>query len=197
MWFRKAHNLPLEKSLFGLHFAHPLDFATLAPSKEELLKAASKGKRIRFLELTEDVEHLFSLLYDFTDLVVIPTSAFERVDAPDLYETLDAILSTRLLYDHWIPLVLRIAPGQDEKELDQMIAYCRLSGIDGLLVPGLGNLRYVLSATQGRIPLLSYAHLETPEDAAERLREGAVLVDSGGKKPTWIREALQIIANHD
>ena len=78
-----------------------------------------------------------------------------------------------------------------------MIAYCRLSGIDGLLVPGLGNLRYVLSATQGRIPLLSYAHLETPEDAAERLREGAVLVDSGGKKPTWIREALQIIANHD
>ena len=93
MWFRKAHNLPLEKSLFGLHFAHPLDFATLAPSKEELLKAASKGKRIRFLELTEDVEHLFSLLYDFTDLVVIPTSAFERVDAPDLYETLDAIES--------------------------------------------------------------------------------------------------------
>lgn len=199
MWFKKTRHIPLRKSVFGLVFENPLDFATLTMPKEQLLAAAAKGKRFHILELTEDIERLFSLLYDFTDLMVIPTSAFERLDAPDLYETLDAVLATRLIYDHHVPLLVRIAPGQDDAEISKLIDYCRLSGIDGILVPGLANLRHVRDITEGRIPLVAYAHLETPEDAALRLREGASLIDCSGKKPLWIRQTLDIIENtiHD
>lgn len=197
MCFHRRRSFPLEKSVFGLKFAHPLDFEPLAVRSEALPSFTKAGKHYRCLELMDDVEHLFSSLYDFADMLVIPTASFDRVEDPDLVETLDAVLSMRLIYDEQIPVLLRLSPGMDKEEMDQILAYSRLNGINGLLVPGLDNLKYLARQTEGRIPLIAYAHLDLPEDAVARLQEGAALVESSGKKAYWIREVLEILSKHD
>ena len=73
------------------------------------------------------IDAAFAILYDFVDAFVIKGYS-------DLQETIDPLLTLRLYNDNYKPIYLEVENDILYEELDEIIAYSKLSNIDGLLV---------------------------------------------------------------
>ena len=194
----------LEKEVSGLKFCNPvglyrpgealrfraltdlgMGFLTVNPDSEHILEWIQQlAKRRRSQDtllgfnLKKDIERSFSLVYDFADFIVIDTDSNGGINSPDLPDIpvlLDELLSLRLCYEQYTPIFLRLPAGLIPEEIQSVLSYCLLSGINGIVAAGIGTVHQVLECSKGRIPVVGTA--SSPEEATAMLQEGASLIE--------------------
>lgn len=192
----------LDTSVAGLSFKNPVGvrqspsirqlrecrtfgagFVTLSPPDENVLNwilglQEYRKKTILAVNVSSDLTRSFSLVYDFTDLIIIDPDADRGIDSADLSDTtilLDEVVNLRLCYEHYTPIALRLSHGHTPDEIHTLLAHCRLSGIDAVVVPAR-KVGMVLEETQHRYPVIGAA--DSVEEALECLQAGASLVET-------------------
>ena len=130
------------------------------------------------------LDHLvrtYSLLYDFADYFIIDINRQSGLssldDLSDWTDILDELLSLRLCYERYKPILLRLSPSHTDDQMDRILDFSLLSGIDGLIAPGVSKVRQVVAYTKGRIPVIGSGAIAAPEDAIALLDAGATLIE--------------------
>ena len=182
----------MEKEVSGILFRHPIGstqpwksgaFIVVTPPKENVINWISairhqhQGKAL-IVDISEDIQRNFSLSYDFADIIIInPDKAdgINAMDISDIVSMLDSLLSLRLCYEKYTPVYLSISNVVTPDELDTLLSYSRLSGIDGIVANSLEKLQVILDKTQGRMPVI--ARTANSDEALQMLSAGASLVD--------------------
>ncbi len=120
--------------------------------------------------ISKEHTEAFSLSYDFADMFII--------DAPDqeIRDVLAAILDTRLSFDVQKPVLLRIGHEMSSSTLNDILDYCLTNGVDGFLVGSDEYVRKVNEFCKGRVPIIGYGQIHSPEDAGKMLEAGASLL---------------------
>ena len=86
-----------------------------------------------------DYRKSFSMLYDFVDLFTVNVSCpnveglRNLQDVSYLSDILDPMLDLRICYDSYKPILVKVSPDIPHEELDEILRYCMLSGIDGIV----------------------------------------------------------------
>ena len=148
----------------------------------EILSSGSSAE-----SMARSVIRTFTLLYDFTDFFTISTKPqagmYSLNDISDLSDLLDELLGIRLCYEQYRPIVLRLSANVTGQELEQMLAFCRLSGIDAVSVPGKSLVEKVVRLTDGRLPVIASGLGKDPQEALDMLRSGATLLEMDKSVP--------------
>lgn len=210
----KPHFRGLEKEVSGLRFGNPVGlfrkgdsariralaglgvgFLTLTPDSDHIMEwiqrlaQQRRGEDILLaVNLNKDIERSFSLSYDFADILIVDTNSNGGIDSPDIPDIpilLDELLNLRLCYEQLTPIFLRLPLGLTPEELDSILSYCLLSGINGIVANGKTSVHQVLEYTQRRIPVIGFA--TTPEEAAAMLQDGASLVEMDVRPPVALK----------
>ena len=159
-------------------------FLTLTPPKEETLNWISQLQSLRketvlAVNLRRDIQKSFALLYDFVDFLIIDTGWEEGTqEVPEIEALLDELLSLRLCYERYTRVLVRITDGLTYDEIGPLLNYCRLSGIDGVIIHGTRRFEFVKNATDGRLP--SILNTDSPQEAIEFCSQGIPVETSLG-----------------
>ena len=103
-------------------------------------------------------------------------------DESFISDLLDDIITTRLSEETYKPVLLKLGTSVDRGQVEYLIDYCRLSGIDGILIESdsLEKARRMLSGivkkTSGRFPVVVSAPFTSIEEASDALGKGASLL---------------------
>lgn len=159
-------------------------FLTLTPPKDHVLDwivglQEYRKKTVLAINVSADLARTFSLVYDFSDFIIIDPDGDNGIDSPDISDTsvlLDEVVNLRLCYEHYTPIFLRLSHGHTQDEVTALLEHCRLSGIDGMVAPGAKKVQMIVEQTQGRFPVIGWA--ETPEEALACFQAGATLVET-------------------
>ena len=152
-------------------------FITLGPVNSSNVKTiinrlqSKKADSVISLCINKDHCRTFSLSYDFADMF-----SFDIPD-DDIIDTLNSILDIRLTYDQYKPILLRITHDLPQSELDNILSYCQLNGVDGIVTAGKASVSYVRSVVGNRLPIIGYGGIKTPESAKEFIDSGADLIE--------------------
>ena len=191
--FRKKKVLDMQ--CLGLDFKNPIGirdvslggragFVTMTQPQDRILDWILKIQEVRnktvlATNVSMDLAKTFSLVYDFSDLIMIDPDGDHGIDSPDISDTsvlLDEIVSLRLCYEHYTPIAFRLSHGHTPDEIDELVNHCRLSGIDAIVAPGVHKVAHIIEMTQGRLPVIGQA--DSQEEALECLNAGACLVET-------------------
>ena len=146
-------------------------------------------------EAKQEMIRQFSLLYDFADYFVIDINRESGLssldDFSDWTELLDELLSLRLYYERYRPILLRIAPGHSEEQMTRILDFCLLSGFDGVVAPGLSKVRFCADYAKGRIPIVGAGAIATPDEAVALLQAGASLIEVAQGIPNKPRQSAK------
>ena len=145
----------------------------------------------------------FSLLYDFADCFVVDinkeTGLSSLDDFSDWVDLLDELLNLRLCYERYLPILVRFSPSHAGEQMNRILDFCLLSGVDGVIAPGIRMVKQATEYTKGRLPVIGSGAVTTPEAAVALLQSGACLVEvaQGLKKNTWstAKRLLEVIDN--
>lgn len=120
--------------------------------------------------ISKEHAEAFSLAYDFADMFII--------DAPDeeIKDVVAAVLDERLAYDVQKPVLLRLGHELSNATLEDILDFCLSNGIDGFLVGSEEYVRKVNEFCKGRVPIIGYGKIRTPEAAERMLEAGASLL---------------------
>lgn len=159
-------------------------FITLNPPKDDVLEwisglQAFREKTVLGVNLSTDIMRNFALVYDFADFIVIDPDTDSGIDSPDLGDSaqlISEIVSQRLYYERYTPVLLRISHAVTPQELNPLLSACQLYGIDGALVYGSKKLSLAIEQTKGRLPIVGV--VQDAQEAQELLDKGAVLVET-------------------
>ncbi|MCQ2181167.1 MAG: hypothetical protein MJY50_03805 [Bacteroidales bacterium] len=112
----------------------------------------------------------FSLAYDFADMFIIdaPGNDFEKV--------IGDVLDARLTYETHKPVLYRIGREYSRDTLESLLNCCLINGIDGFLVGSEDYVSKVNAFCSGRVPIIGYGKIRTPQTAASMLAAGASLI---------------------
>ena len=188
----KRNRSQLKRVVSGLEFSNPLgskswsissSFIVTTPPKENVIDWVSAIKtkypsQVVALDISEDIQRNFSLAYDFADFLIINPDhdgGINAMDISDIVNLLDSLLSLRLCYEKYTPVYLRISNSVTSDELNTLLSYCRLSGIDGIVAEGLHNVQSIRDLSQNRMPIIGATH--DASEAISMLSEGASLVE--------------------
>lgn len=186
-------NKRLEREVSGLVFRNPLgspssglvkfaSFIVTYPPKDNVINWLSDIKKhypgkIAVVRIADDFQRLFSLSYDFADILLIDTDLGGGINAMDISDTvnlLDSLLALRLCYEKYTPVYLKISNEVTSEELKTLLSYCRMSGIDGIAAQSINKLQAIREASQGRIPVMGFT--QDSDEALKMLEEGASVV---------------------
>ncbi|MDO5443025.1 MAG: quinone-dependent dihydroorotate dehydrogenase [Bacteroidia bacterium] len=112
---------------------------------ENIILAASiipNGTSHKDEEMIKDYETAFSLFYDFADMFTVNISmpnesgVLTVEDTTSLADVMDPLLDLRLCYDKYKPILIKVSPDIPYEQLDAMLDYCMLSGVDGVIAGG-------------------------------------------------------------
>jgi len=104
-----------------------------------------------------DYEKAFALLYDFVDMFVINISCPNVAGLSDLQDVsflsdiVDRLLDLRMYYDEYRPILIKVSPDIPRPQLDEMLEYCMMSGIDGIVAGNTTRSRDGLSIPADKI----------------------------------------------
>ncbi len=90
-------------------------------------------------DAAKDYESAFALLYDFVDMFVINISCPNVVglsalqDVSFLSDIVDKLLNLRMYFDEYRPILIKVSPDIHRQQLDEIIDYALMSGIDGIV----------------------------------------------------------------
>lgn len=113
----------------------------------------------------------FSLSYDFADMF-----CFDIPD-DDITETLNDILDIRLTYDQYKPVLLRLSHELPRAELDRILGFCMLNGVDGIVAANTASVRLIRDIAGTRLHIIGYSGIDSPEKAREFIDSGADLLE--------------------
>lgn len=122
----------------GVHYA----IKNITAHRPDVILGASIAKNSKSRtdeEIRKDYETAFSLMYDFVDFISINVSCpnveglQDLQDISYLSDIIDPLLQLRLCYDTYKPLLIKVSPDLPKEELDDIIHYCLLSGVDGII----------------------------------------------------------------
>lgn len=113
----------------------------LKKERPNVIVAANISKNTTSIneDAAKDYETAFALLYDFVDMFVVNISCPNVVgltalqDISFLSEIVDKLLSLRMYYDNYRPILLKVSPDLSREQLDEIIDYSLRSGIDGIV----------------------------------------------------------------
>ena len=132
-------------------------------------------------EVKKRIIRQFSLLYDFADYFVIDINRESGLSSLDYFsdwtELLDELLSLRLCYERYKPILLRISPVHEEEQIRRILDFTLMSGFDGVVAPGLAKVRFCAEYTQKRLPIIGSGAVTSPEEALALLQAGASLIE--------------------
>ncbi len=145
---------------------------------------------------SKDYEKCFAMLYDFVDMFVVNVSSPEveylrdLQDVEPLGEIIDRLLSLRMYFDQYKPILVKISPDLTPQVLDDIIDCVMSSGIDGIVAcnsckdkeedqytKSLSTVRYIVKKTNGTLPVVATGGIDTPQKALEMLGAGASLIE--------------------
>ena len=132
-------------------------------------------------QAARDYEYCFTTLYDYVDMFIVNVSengAKQLQDIEMLSEILDRLLDLRLYFNEYKPILVQISDKLPQADLDDMIHYCRMSGIDGIATSSARHIRYIAEKTSRRFPILSKVEFSNAAEAKELLDAGATLLES-------------------
>ena len=122
----------------GIH--HAINHTKTDPPKVILCASIAKNSSSAAdSDIAEDYRKAFSYMYDFVDMFTINVSCpnveglQHLQDVSYLSDILDPLLALRICYDTYKPLLVKVSPDIPREELDEIIDYCMLSGIDGIV----------------------------------------------------------------
>ena len=116
-------------------------------------------------DIVNDYKKAFSYLYDFVDMFTINVSCpnveglQHLQDVSYLSDIVDPLLELRVCYDTYKPLLVKVSPDIPHEELDEILNYCLISGIDGIVA---GN---TTTSREG---------LTTPREKVEKIGNGGL-----------------------
>ena len=116
-------------------------------------------------DIVNDYKKAFSYLYDFVDMFTINVSCpnveglQHLQDVSYLSDIVDPLLDLRVCYDTYKPLLVKVSPDIPHEELDEILNYCLISGIDGIVA---GN---TTTSREG---------LTTPREKVEKIGNGGL-----------------------
>ena len=108
-------------------------------------------------DAAKDYESAFALLYDFVDMFVINISCPNVVGLTDLQDIsflsdiMDKLINLRMYFDEYRPILVKLSPDMHTSQLDEIIDYCMMSGIDGVVASNTTRSRDGLTAGQEKI----------------------------------------------
>ncbi len=113
----------------------------LKKNRPEVIVAAniSKNALTSNDDAPKDYERAFALLYDFVDMFVVNVSCPNVVGLTDLQDVsflsdiTDKLLDLRMYFDDYRPILIKVSPDIPHEALDEILSYCQLSGIDGIV----------------------------------------------------------------
>lgn len=148
-------------------------------------------------QVRQHIVRTYSLLYDFADFFVVDINRQDGLnsmdDISDWKGILDELLELRLCYERYKPILLRISPDQPADLMHRILDFSLLSGIDGVIAPGVSLVREVFRYTKGRLPVIGAGAITSPQDAAALLDAGAVLVEVAQGIPFHCRSTARRI----
>lgn len=198
-WIHNNRPSGLQREVFGIEFYNPLglgagldlhgdlynDLNDLGFSFIEIGPMDVKDIRNAISNLQEDPQDdilaacinndfqtAFTLGYDFFDFFVI-----DITETPDFEEILNPILETRLSYDAYKPIVVKLPEEISLENLDRTVDFCLMNGIDGLEARNMEQIKLISGYSKGRLPIIANCHIKTPEQAARTLEAGASLIE--------------------
>ena len=108
-------------------------------------------------EAISDYEHAFTRMYDFVDLFTLNVSCpnveglQSLQDISFLSDIVDPILAHRMAYDTYKPILVKISPDLPFEQVDDILDYCMLSGVDGIVAGNTTRRREGLQTPQHRL----------------------------------------------
>lgn len=131
----------------------------LKREKPETIVAANISKNTSSIneDASKDYESAFALLYDFVDMFVINISCpnvvglSELQDVSFLSEIVDKLLDLRMYFDEYRPILIKVSPDVPHQQLDEIIDYAMLSGIDGVVAGNTTRSRDGLTLSRAEI----------------------------------------------
>ena len=109
------------------------------------------------VDIIEDYKKSFSHLYDFVDMFTVNVSCpnveglQNLQDVSYLSDVLDPLLDLRICYDTYKPILLKVSPDIPREELDEILNYCMISGVDGIVAGNTTTSREGLATSASRI----------------------------------------------
>ena len=131
----------------------------LKKERPEVIVAANISKNTSSIneEAAKDYERAFALLYDFVDMFVINVSCpnvtglSQLQDVSFLSDIIDKLLNLRMYFDQYRPILIKVSPDIPQQQLDEIIEYVLMSGIDGVVAGNTTRTRDGLTVSQERI----------------------------------------------
>ena len=108
-------------------------------------------------DAAKDYESAFALLYDFVDMFVINISCpnvsglSDLQDVSFLSDILDKLLDLRMYFDEYRPILIKVSPDIPHQQLDEIIDYALMSGVDGVVAGNTTRSRDGLTLPQEKI----------------------------------------------
>ena len=214
-WIHGNRPVGLQREVFGLPFYNPVglgagldvhgelynDLNNLGFSFVEIGPMNADGVRRAVQRIQDDPQNdilaacidadfqtAFTLAYDFCDFFVIDLSA----EPARASEILDPLLDVRLAEETYKPVVVKLPKEISPAEIQEILDYCLMNGIDGIEARTVDQVRLVYSYCEGRLPVIANTHIESPQQAAEALDAGASLIEV---RNGLVRQGPQFVGN--
>ena len=137
---------------------HAIEHLSQDPPKVILAASIAKNTASTSDEdVQKDYETAFSLLYDFVDMFTINISCpnVEGLqglqDATSLSDIVDPLLNLRLCYDRYKPILVKLSPDLPFQQVDEILDYCMMSGVDGIVAGNTTRSREGLQTHSERL----------------------------------------------
>ena len=98
-------------------------------------------------DAADDYKKAFSYMYDFVDMFTVNVSCpnvkglQHLQDVSYLSDIIDPLLDLRVCYDTYKPLLVKVSVVIPHEELDEILDYCMLSGVDGIVAGNTSTSR--------------------------------------------------------
>ena len=196
LFFRKTYP-SLKKELIGLTFSGPVGIAAGVDKRGEytdIIACFSPGfieigpvRDVRFaiqnlqqreedivvlanLSNAQNIERVFSLIYDFVDAIVLNVSHGSTVS-----KIIEYLLEQRRYNDTYKPIIFKLFSDLSPAETDEVADYMLRSGIDAVMISA-ESVTMILEKTHRLLPVIAIAEISTPGHAAQILDNGADLI---------------------
>lgn len=151
-------------------------------------------------EIAHDLLDAFAYSYDFVDFSVLNFSdkSIGSVNEHAFIEAVtDPILEMRLSYATNKPIILHLSKSLSRQELNSILDYCLMNGIDGLIIDGAELIQAVNEFTKGRLPIIAIVQSKDAAQAKSLLDTGASLIGLERKtknfRPSFTKSILKLL----
>ena len=175
------NNLGVNNAINNLNREHPevIVAGNIAPN------SSSQGEQV-----AEDYRNAFCLLYDFVDMFVINISCpnveglTSLQDVSSLSDIMDSLLDLRTGFDDYKPILLKLSPDLAHSQIDEILDYAMLSGIDGVVAGNTSRKRDGLTIPQEKIDEIGKGGMSGAPLYAKNLEMVRYIASkTGGKLP--------------